>query len=88
MKDLNILIVTHGLTLRLFLMRYFQLTVEEFETTWNPPNGQVIVMERFQSEAYGWEYYRLHQESAAVLHLEGNNVSSEDPNIYRERYNL
>lgn len=26
MEDLNILIVTHGLTLRLLLMRYFQLT--------------------------------------------------------------
>jgi len=37
-------IVTHGLTLRLFLMRYFQYTVHEFERSYNPKNGQVITM--------------------------------------------
>lgn len=88
MKDLNILVVTHGLTLRLFIMRYFQLTVEEFEMTWNPPNGKFVIMERFHSEEYGWEYYKLTRESAAVLNLERKNCSSEDPTLYRERYNL
>ena len=88
MKDLNVLIVTHGLTLRLFLMRYFQLSVEQFETTFNPPNGQLIVMERFRSDEYGWEYYKLSQKSTEVLNLKGRNVSSEDPTIYRDYYNL
>ena len=32
----NALIVTHGMTLRLFLMRWFHWTVEEFEQLANP----------------------------------------------------
>lgn len=31
-----VIIVTHGLTLRLFLMRWFHWTVETFEATQNP----------------------------------------------------
>ena len=44
--DYNIVIVTHGLTLRLFLMRWFQFSVKEFEDTVNPSNGGIVVMER------------------------------------------
>jgi broad specificity phosphatase PhoE len=42
----NVLIVTHGLSLRLFLMRWFHWSVEEFEILLSPKNGQLIVMER------------------------------------------
>ena len=42
----NALIVTHGLTLRLFLMRWFHWTVEEFESLRNPHNCQVVVMQQ------------------------------------------
>jgi len=42
----NTLIVTHGLTLRLFLMRWFHWTVEEFETLLNPHNCQIVVMQQ------------------------------------------
>ena len=42
----NTLIVTHGLTLRLFLMRWFHWTVEEFETLLNPHNCQIVVMQK------------------------------------------
>ena len=48
MDTLNILIVTHGLTLRLLLMRYFQLSVEEFEHSFNPQNAKIVVMERIE----------------------------------------
>ena len=44
-EDMAIVVVAHGLTLRLFLMRWFQFDVEEFEETHNPPNASVIVME-------------------------------------------
>mmetsp|Transcript_9273 Transcript_9273/g.27623 ORF Transcript_9273/g.27623 Transcript_9273/m.27623 type:complete len:220 (-) Transcript_9273:539-1198(-) len=47
MADMNILIVCHGLTLRLLLMRYFQLTVEEFESSYNSQNAKLVVMNRF-----------------------------------------
>mmetsp|Transcript_43974 Transcript_43974/g.93626 ORF Transcript_43974/g.93626 Transcript_43974/m.93626 type:complete len:142 (+) Transcript_43974:645-1070(+) len=40
----TICIVTHGLALRLFLMRWFQYTVHEFERSHNPQNGRVVVL--------------------------------------------
>ncbi|CAM9140839.1 unnamed protein product, partial [Ectocarpus fasciculatus] len=44
--NVNVVLITHGLTLRLFLMRWFRLTVQEFETSCNPHNGCIIVMDR------------------------------------------
>jgi broad specificity phosphatase PhoE len=44
--DVTVVLVTHGLTLRLFLMRWFRLTVPEFEGSFNPDNGCIIVMDR------------------------------------------
>lgn len=48
----NTLIVTHGLTLRLFLMRWFHWTVEEFENLRNPLNCQVVVMQKNEKDRY------------------------------------
>jgi len=48
----NALIVTHGLTLRLFLMRWFHWTVEEFEKLRNPRNCQIVVMQKSSDEKY------------------------------------
>jgi len=48
----NVLIVTHGMALRLFLMRWFHLTVEEFENLRNPRNGQVVVMGKKPDEHF------------------------------------
>ena len=48
----NTLIVTHGLTLRLFLMRWFHWTVEEFENLRNPLNCQVVVMQKNANDRY------------------------------------
>jgi broad specificity phosphatase PhoE len=48
----NVLIVTHGMTIRLFLMRWFHWTVEEFEKLKNPANCQVIVMEKGLDNRY------------------------------------
>jgi broad specificity phosphatase PhoE len=41
----NALIVTHGFAMRLFVMRWFHWTVEEFENLRNPRNCQVVVIE-------------------------------------------
>jgi len=46
MANMNILVVCHGLTLRLLLMRYFQLSVEEFESSYNSQNAKLVVMDR------------------------------------------
>ena len=43
-EGMTICIVTHGLALRLFLMRWFQYTVHEFERSYNPKNGRVVVL--------------------------------------------
>jgi broad specificity phosphatase PhoE len=40
----NCLVVTHGMTLRVFLMRWLHWTVEEFEVIANPKNCQVVVL--------------------------------------------
>lgn len=41
----NCVLVTHGLTIRLFIMRFFHLTVEEFELMIAPKNCSLVVLE-------------------------------------------
>ena len=48
----NVLVVSHGLTMRLFLMRWFHWSVEEFEKLHNPRNCQIIVMEKQIDDHY------------------------------------
>jgi broad specificity phosphatase PhoE len=48
----NTLIVTHGMTLRVFLMRWFHWTVEEFENIRNPHNCQIVVMNKRSDDKY------------------------------------
>jgi broad specificity phosphatase PhoE len=48
----NVLIVSHGLTMRLFLMRWFHWSVEEFESLHNPKNCQIIIMEKQADDHY------------------------------------
>jgi broad specificity phosphatase PhoE len=50
----NVLIVLHGFSLRVLLMRWLHLTVEEFETMKNPDNCQM-----FQLHKYDGKHYRL-----------------------------
>ena len=82
MENMNILIVCHGLTLRLLLMRYFQLTVEEFENSYNSQNAKLVVMDRFVDPSSGREFYRLHEEAKQALNLKGD-VSNERPVYWR-----
>jgi broad specificity phosphatase PhoE len=42
----NCIIVSHGMTIRLFLMKWFHWTVEEFETLRNPHNCAIIVLQK------------------------------------------
>ena len=60
-EDLNIIIVTHGLALRLFLQRWFKHSVLDFERSWNPRNCAVVVMERQErgDEGQGGCFYRV-----------------------------
>ncbi|XP_027361043.1 phosphoglycerate mutase-like protein AT74H [Abrus precatorius] len=58
--EMNLVIVSHGLTLRVFLMRWYKWTVQQFEGLTNLGNGDMLVMEK----GYGGRYSLLahHQE--------------------------
>lgn len=42
----NIVLVTHGLLMRIFCMCYLRWSVSEFEQVWNPNNCEIWVLER------------------------------------------
>merc|ERR1712226_892386 len=41
----NYVVVTHGLTMRLFMMRYYRWSIEDFERVWNARNCEMWIME-------------------------------------------
>jgi broad specificity phosphatase PhoE len=41
----NAIMITHGMTIRLFLMRWFHYTVTEFEELCNPMHCDIVIME-------------------------------------------
>mmetsp|Transcript_1914 Transcript_1914/g.2188 ORF Transcript_1914/g.2188 Transcript_1914/m.2188 type:complete len:366 (-) Transcript_1914:1724-2821(-) len=63
-EDYILLIVSHGLTIRVMLMRWFRWTVKEFGTLVNPRNATPIVMERNLKT----RKYVLDTKSWAMLH--------------------
>ncbi len=48
----NVVIVTHGMAIRLFLMKWFHWTVEEFEKIANPKNCEIIELQLQESGKY------------------------------------
>ena len=48
----NMIVVSHGLTIRLFLMRWFHWTVEEFEKLRNPKNCQYYILDKMPDNKY------------------------------------
>lgn len=50
--ELNLVIVTHGLLLRVFFMKWFKWTVEQFELLNNPGNCEYRVMELGEGGEY------------------------------------
>ncbi|CAJ1358255.1 unnamed protein product [Effrenium voratum] len=53
----NLVLVSHGLLMRIFCMVYFHWTVEEFEQVWNPSNCEVWALEK--DELLGKGSYNL-----------------------------
>ncbi|EWT00781.1 phosphoglycerate mutase [Intrasporangium oryzae NRRL B-24470] len=51
----NVVIVTHGLTMRLFCMRWFHWSVEYFESLDNPDNAEPVVLLRQPDHRYRLE---------------------------------
>lgn len=48
----NTVIVAHGMTMRVFLMRWFHMTVEEFELMANPKNGEFFHLQKQSDGKY------------------------------------
>ena len=76
--DGSLVLVTHGLALRIFLMRWFHWTVDQFMGVYNPPNAEPLVLERVtedvdarQGGPTSWIHtkslYRLSEASMGVL---------------------
>ncbi|KAL6765787.1 histidine phosphatase superfamily [Haematococcus lacustris] len=82
----NLVLVTHGLTLRIFLMRWFHWSVDEFLRIYNPGNAEPVVIERLpwelvqelQSRKYAHAKHCYHitpQSQAKLQGLEANLCS-------------
>lgn len=48
----NAVVITHGMTIRLFLMKWLKWTVEDFETYSNPDNCQIVILQRNEVGKY------------------------------------
>lgn len=48
----NCIIVTHGMTIRLFLMKWFHWIVEDFDNLKNPDNCAIIILEKNENDKY------------------------------------
>lgn len=72
--NVNLVLVTHGLALRIILMRWFHWTVDQFLTVYNPQNAEPIVLERIPQSTTGgtsWAHtkmlYRMSDDSLKLL---------------------
>ncbi|XP_002966946.2 phosphoglycerate mutase-like protein AT74 [Selaginella moellendorffii] len=61
-SDLNLIIVSHGLTMRVFLMRWFKWTTEQFELLNNPQNCDIRVMQLGSGGEYSLAVHHSRQE--------------------------
>jgi len=48
----NAVVITHGMTIRMFLMKWLKWTVEDFETYANPKNCQIVILQPNEYEKY------------------------------------
>ena len=48
----NTVIITHGMSIRLFLMHWFHWTVEEFEVLAIPKNCEIVTLEKNENDKY------------------------------------
>ncbi|KAI3990711.1 hypothetical protein MKX01_023011 [Papaver californicum] len=61
-SNMNLVIVSHGLTLRVFLMRWYKWTVEQFEGLNNFGNGIELVMQTGLGGRYSLLVHHTHEE--------------------------
>ncbi|XP_043710515.1 phosphoglycerate mutase-like protein AT74 [Telopea speciosissima] len=64
--ETNLIIVSHGLTMRVFLMKWFKWTVEQFEHLNNPGNCEFLVIQLGSGGDYS---LAIHHSEEELLHL-------------------
>lgn len=74
-----VVIFAHGLTNRLFCMRWLHWSQRVFDMTWNPPNCGMLILSLQPADRTGQRYYRLTAESLAMLGLYSDAASSPEP---------
>lgn len=76
--DCSLVLLTHGLAARIFLMRWFHWTVDQFMGVYNPPNAAPLILERIPDDGaarpggpVSWIHtkalYKLSPESMVLL---------------------
>ena len=75
-ERMNIVIITHGLSIRLFLMRWFQFTVDDFEKSYNPSNASLNIMERMENK-HGNQWFEILPETKKRLNLTFPSVQNK-----------
>ena len=71
----NAVVVTHGMTIRLFLMRWFHWSVEEFEAVRNPYNCEFFILERQPYGKYDLKTSLRHRDSTKHTYQRPLNMS-------------
>ena len=80
--DCTIVIVTHGLTLRVFLMRWYKWTTAMFSVLRNPGNAELAIMERGAGGRY--TMLNAHQDEEHLKALGFTEEMIEDQRWARE----
>eukprot|EP00210_Caulerpa_lentillifera_P007097 g6790.t1 len=82
----NLVLVTHGLALRIILMRWFHWTVDQFLNVYNPENCKPVILEKIVEKSIGassWIHtkmlYRVSPDSAQ--YLEGTTPEMLTPQV-------
>lgn len=74
----NVVIITHGLTMRMFIKRWFHLTVETFHRMKSPPPGSLCTLTRLHHRSC----FRLDESCVELMHLP---LSLNEYNGYKYR---
>eukprot|EP00511_Aplanochytrium_stocchinoi_P004826 CAMPEP_0204831938 /NCGR_PEP_ID=MMETSP1346-20131115/12195_1 /ASSEMBLY_ACC=CAM_ASM_000771 /TAXON_ID=215587 /ORGANISM="Aplanochytrium stocchinoi, Strain GSBS06" /LENGTH=337 /DNA_ID=CAMNT_0051963401 /DNA_START=83 /DNA_END=1096 /DNA_ORIENTATION=- len=85
-KDYNLLVVSHGLTIRIMLMRWFRWTVKEFDAIVNPRNAAPVIMEMnhisntYVLEPKSWSMLQAYSKLSKHENDSDKDTDDEDSN--------
>eukprot|EP01038_Epipyxis_sp_PR26KG_P005533 gene5533-7650_t len=68
-NNMTIIIVSHGITIRAIVMILLHLKVVDFEQSYNPQNGDIIILNRVHNESTKMPFFQLDENSKIILNL-------------------